>query len=287
MARARNIKPGFYKNPELVECSVWARLVFPGLWMLADREGRLEDRPKQIKMELLPADPQDMDPLLQELAAHGFIQRYRNEDGAFIQITRFAAHQSPHFSEKASCIKPPDSEKVAPSSAMDSGKVVVLKEGENARTPEVQPPDCLNPSSLTPSSLIVGKDKPKVQKQSPHQRAPAAPVVTIAALCAEGLAADLAAEYIALRARKRAPLSARAWSGIAAEIGKAGLSLDDGIAKALQRGWVGFEAEWCKPNGVVSFHDQKAADMQKWMTPGQPSFDYIDAENPNDPLAIR
>ena len=120
-----------------------------------------------------------------------------------------------------------------------------------------------------------------------RQRAPAAPVVTIAALCAEGLAADLAAEYIALRARKRAPLSARAWSGIAAEIGKAGLSLDDGIAKALQRGWVGFEAEWCKPNGVVSFHDQKAADMQKWMKPGGPSFDYIDAENPNDPLAIR
>ena len=112
MARVRKIKPGFYKNPELVDCSVWARFVFPGLWMLADREGRLEDRPKQIKMELLPADPQDMEPLLQELAAHGFIQRYHNEDGAFIQITRFAAHQSPHFTEEESHIKPPDSCKI-------------------------------------------------------------------------------------------------------------------------------------------------------------------------------
>ena len=35
MARARNIKPGFYKNEDLAECSLTARFIFPGLWMLA------------------------------------------------------------------------------------------------------------------------------------------------------------------------------------------------------------------------------------------------------------
>ena len=48
MARARNIKPGFFANENLAECDPLARLLFAGLWCLADREGRLEDRPKRI-----------------------------------------------------------------------------------------------------------------------------------------------------------------------------------------------------------------------------------------------
>lgn len=107
MARARSIKPGLYKNEDLAECSVWARYIWPGLWMLADREGRLEDRPKRIKAELLPFDNADMDKLLQELHDGGFLVRYQNEEGRFIQILKFKEHQSPHFTEKASVIDPP------------------------------------------------------------------------------------------------------------------------------------------------------------------------------------
>ena len=49
--RARDIKPGFFKNDQLAECSMAARLLFPGLWMLADREGRLA-----IAVTLFPPD---------------------------------------------------------------------------------------------------------------------------------------------------------------------------------------------------------------------------------------
>jgi hypothetical protein len=49
---ARNITPGFNRNDALAECSVAARLMYPGLWCMADREGRLEDQPKRIKGEL-------------------------------------------------------------------------------------------------------------------------------------------------------------------------------------------------------------------------------------------
>lgn len=107
MARARNIKPGLYKNEDLAECSVWARYLFPGLWMLADREGRLEDRPKRIKGELLPFDSQDVEPLLKELAARGFLLRYQIAGVSFIQISKFKDHQTPHYTEKPSAIKPP------------------------------------------------------------------------------------------------------------------------------------------------------------------------------------
>ena len=39
MSRSRNIKPGFFKNEHLAECQPLARLLFIGLWTLADREG--------------------------------------------------------------------------------------------------------------------------------------------------------------------------------------------------------------------------------------------------------
>jgi hypothetical protein len=107
MARARNIKPGFFKNEELAECSLAARLCFAGLWTLADREGRLEDRPKRIKGELFPFDTFEVEPLLQELARQGFILRYEVDGQRCIQISKFTAHQTPHFTEKDSVIKPP------------------------------------------------------------------------------------------------------------------------------------------------------------------------------------
>lgn len=55
MARMRTIKPGFFTDEELVELPFEVRLLFVGLWTLADREGRLTDKPKQIKMAIFPA----------------------------------------------------------------------------------------------------------------------------------------------------------------------------------------------------------------------------------------
>ena len=47
MARSRNIKPSFFMNEDIIELPYEARLLFIGLWTLADREGRLENRPKK------------------------------------------------------------------------------------------------------------------------------------------------------------------------------------------------------------------------------------------------
>jgi len=96
MARARTIKPGFFKNEYLVELPFEYRLLFVGLWTLADSEGHLEDRPKRIKMELFPADDVDVDQGLVELARYGFIERYECEedDVRVISILKFAEHQA-------------------------------------------------------------------------------------------------------------------------------------------------------------------------------------------------
>jgi hypothetical protein len=107
VARARNIKPGFYRDAALVELPIETRLLFPGLWVLADRAGRLEDRPKQIKMEIYPADNFDVDLLLNQLQGAGLIERYEIDGRKLIQIKNFSKHQNPHRDEKASTIPAP------------------------------------------------------------------------------------------------------------------------------------------------------------------------------------
>lgn len=102
MARARNIKPGFFANDVLAECDPLARLLFAGLWTVADRAGRLEDRPKKLKAGLLPYDNCDIDALLDQLAGRGFIDRYMVGADAFIQILTWEKHQNPHVKESPS-----------------------------------------------------------------------------------------------------------------------------------------------------------------------------------------
>ena len=105
--RSRNIKPGFYKNEELAECSFEARLLFPGLWMFADREGRMENRPKKIKAEVFPYDNLDVKILINELESNGLVICYESDGGKYIQVVNFVKHQVPHHKEANSVIPAP------------------------------------------------------------------------------------------------------------------------------------------------------------------------------------
>lgn len=158
MARARNIKPSFFKNEDLVMLPFEIRLLFIGLWTLADREGRLEDRPKRIKMEVFPADDVDIEGGLSRLADDKFIHRYQVNELQCIQIVNFAKHQNPHHKEAASTI--PESE-AYPSKAPDKPEVSRKSSGAD-------PADSLIPDSLIPESLLVwskekGFDHPSLQ----------------------------------------------------------------------------------------------------------------------------
>lgn len=159
MARARNIKPGFFMNEDLTEIAFEYRLLFIGLWTLADREGKLEDRPKRIKMELFPADNVDVDHGLSELERFGFVERYEVDGLRIVMVTKFADHQRPHHTERASQLpnkdgsmpvaEPKKQRPATNSKPKSNGEVTVkgaLKDGGN-------PPDSPNPDSLIPDSL--------------------------------------------------------------------------------------------------------------------------------------
>lgn len=131
MARARNIKPAFFMNEDLVELPFQDRLLFIGLWTLADREGRLEDRPKRIKMEIFPADDVKVDESLTRLASTGMIVRYQVNGSRYIQIVNFLKHQRPHGQEKPSEIPPFQGDLASKSERLTTKVVTGYDQGDN------------------------------------------------------------------------------------------------------------------------------------------------------------
>lgn len=147
MARSRNIKPGFFTNEDLVELDFATRLLFAGLWTVADRDGRLQDRPKKIKIDIFPADNLDIDAMLQALHTSKFIVRYEIDGSKFIQISNWTKHQNPHHTEKASEIP-------------GFNAVLTVKPPLDNKQPKEQDGECLAdsllliPDSLIPDSLV-------------------------------------------------------------------------------------------------------------------------------------
>jgi len=149
MARARNIKPKFFTNPELVELPFSTRLLFIGLWTIADREGRLEDRPKQIKMNIFPSDEVDINSALSDLQNAGLLLRYEVDGVRYLQINTFCKHQNPHKDEKASTIPAPKlhgATNMQQSNEHDSSPAITL-------IPVSPNPDSLKPEKKHTSAL--------------------------------------------------------------------------------------------------------------------------------------
>lgn len=172
MARARNIKPGLFSNEVIAELPAFDRLLFIGLWCLADREGRLEDRPKRIKMELFPCDTYDVSVGLGALSAHGFIERYQVLDQSIIEIPAFKKHQRPHGTEKDSSL--PDKHGfLTIHDRKPNGVVTGTKKQINVKTSQnnVKPPlvngeypldNALIPDSLIPEEHNTLRAEPEV-----------------------------------------------------------------------------------------------------------------------------
>ena len=150
MARTRSIKPSFFKNEYLAECEPMARLLFVGLWTLADSTGRMEFRPLRIKAELFPYDNCDILGLLKQLAERGFVRAYESGDVKVLEIPTFGDHQRCHPDERDEGLPPPD----------ESAETIVFlernaKPGNPTLEPGNPPASCaFNPSSCFPSTSI-------------------------------------------------------------------------------------------------------------------------------------
>jgi len=123
---------------------------------LADKKGRLEDRPLRIKAEVFPYRDLDVNRELTVLERLGFIQRYEvppNGDSGqkikVIQVLNFSKHQHPHHTEK-------ESELPAPVSSR-------LNNGET-------PSDSLIPDSLIPDKNSLSEPSPSSDEETAPAR---------------------------------------------------------------------------------------------------------------------
>lgn len=108
MARARNIKPGFFQNEELAEIPFEGRLLFIGLWTLCDAHGKMEWRPKKVKALLFPYDNVNVLVLAQELHRAGLVTLYTVDNIDYLKVVTFRKHQHPHVNEKPMGYPEPD-----------------------------------------------------------------------------------------------------------------------------------------------------------------------------------
>ncbi len=135
MPRIRSIKPDFFLDDEITTLPYQIRLAFIGLWCHADRDGRLEDKPRHLKAVIFPYDEIDMESTLERLENYvktegqPFISRYDVNGRKYIQINNFSKHQRPHHTEQESKIpqNKPSKNRSLPVVPQE-GKEAVLKE---------------------------------------------------------------------------------------------------------------------------------------------------------------
>jgi hypothetical protein len=90
--RIRTIKPEFFTHDGLFEAEketgLPLRVAFAGLWCAADREGRFRWEPRRLGVQILPYDGLDFALVLDALAAHGFVTKYRVSDACLTRAQR-------------------------------------------------------------------------------------------------------------------------------------------------------------------------------------------------------
>jgi hypothetical protein len=97
VARIRTIKPAFFSDEALLECSHSARLLFIGLWVFGDDMGRSVFSPRAIQNYIFPNDITATIPHIvgwvQELEKADVIERYEVDGAQYLRVLGFLRHQ--------------------------------------------------------------------------------------------------------------------------------------------------------------------------------------------------
>lgn len=158
MPRARNVKHSFFKNDELaaIDKTGLTRLLFIGMWTLADYKGEFEWRAPRVKAELLPYDDCDIKKLAINLDKSGFIRFYSDGEKIYINIPTFLKHQNPHKNEREKGSDIPEyTDKLR---QLIDLKGLTINHDKSRLKPECSTCARADSCSLIPESLILNPD---------------------------------------------------------------------------------------------------------------------------------
>lgn len=229
MARIRTIKPEFWSSKTLAKVSRESRLTFIGLWSLCDDLGITLDTPKKIAGDLYPYEDitgKEIDAQLDELYEYGLIVRVSENNKDFIIITSWDEHQKVDRPSKFTYLSRDSRERLA----IGSGK----REKGSGKREAVRG----NREIDTPHPCGDEKQKPKTELELLKQH---------------DVDGQLAKDFLAVRKKKRLPLTKTAMDGITEEAAKAKLTVFEAITISTKKGWGGFDSSWDWP-GKVKFN---------------------------------
>lgn len=159
MARIRTIKPEFFTSEDIVVLPVLTRLLYQALWCEADREGRLEYKPVNLKIRYFPMDNCNMVEMLEELENRGLLVRYGG-NGEYAYLPNFLKHQHINNKEAASRLPEPPKNVQAkperqPTREGDSLETDTTRAEESTEKAVTRDPDSPeNPSTREGSSKV-------------------------------------------------------------------------------------------------------------------------------------
>ena len=241
MARSRNIKPAIMDNEELAALPALTRLLFIYMWMLADREGRIEDRPGRIKKQALGYDDGNAEEMLCQLQSAGFIDRYEVAGVRVIQVLNFAKHQTPHMREAVSELP---SKVLAPVENTESTNLgsALHQTGTDLGSAEASPRSPDSGFLIPDSPYLIPDTKGESAARTPTAKKPPPPSIAKP----DDVDAQTWADWVQLRKAKRTTASQTAVDGARVEAEKAGMPLVDFLKVWCRRGSQGLEASWLK-----------------------------------------
>lgn len=264
MARARNIKPAFFDNDELAENEPLGRLLFIGLWTLADHNGNLEWRSKRIKKQVLAYDNCDIDKLAINLDKSGFIRFYSDGENLFVNVINFIKHQNPHKNEREKGTDIPSYSEEG-RQAIDLNTLTINRDlsGLNRNESDSNRADSL---FLIPDSPILN---PESCNPIPRKTVTATAVDYSVMQMSDDELSEL--KRIRKNANKGKAITQRVVNELAKQFMLAvnmGYSYDEILTEWETRGWKSFKAEWLKPkqlqSGMSALMQQNIQNTSGW-----------------------
>ena len=95
--RIRSLKPEFFDSPSTAEAGPWARLLYMGMWCMADDWGVGPGNPKELAASIFPNDDQwtaqELPSLCKEVADSYGVEFYTHRGRRYFQIPSWEEHQ--------------------------------------------------------------------------------------------------------------------------------------------------------------------------------------------------
>lgn len=231
MSDGRMLKKQISMSRRLAELKTdSARLLYTWIIPHLDIKGRLSANPFVLKGTVVPRietmTAETIEEYLLDMARVGVIVLYSVDGDEYLELRKFGDHQYLRADREAPSVIPDPAEPTPDELRSDSG---ATPGGVRVKIREVKIREDKRKGESAPSSTPPSPRPVKASKNVP---------------CPEGVDPGIYEEFLADCKAKDKPFTARVLEKTISEAAAAGLSLNDALRWAVEKGYARFESEW-------------------------------------------